>query len=197
MILKDIDPPGMRQGAGSRPAALLLLLEHESKQPHRGLSNTVLRLIDVDHCNECTVDSGYWIAPARKEVASLDDVSFLGKNAPIVNLIPAPVANDSASPSAPFVALAQDFVSADDPMRKRDRLPATTAEKQCKSGCSTDFVMISDCRKSPLHLYAPRPFSFQDLHEHPLGAPQLPFLPVLPRGVDAREASGLPTSEYL
>ncbi|MNL63053.1 hypothetical protein D3C87_1871420 [compost metagenome] len=61
----------------------------------------------------------------------------------------------------------------------------------------TDFVIILDCRKSPIHLYAPRPFSFQDLHEHPLGASRLSFLFALPRALDARETPGLSTSEQL
>jgi hypothetical protein len=62
---------------------------------------------------------------------------------------------------------------------------------------NTDFVMISNCRKCRFHLYAPRPFSFQDLHEHPLGASRLSFLLALLRGLDARETPSLSTSEYL
>lgn len=61
----------------------------------------------------------------------------------------------------------------------------------------TDFVMISNCGKCRFFLYAPKPFSFQDLHEHPLGASRLSFLLSLLRSLDARKTPSLSTSEYL
>jgi hypothetical protein len=62
--------------------------------------------------------------------------------------------------------------------------------------CFTDFEIICDWGKARFCLYASRPFFFQDLHEHPLGASQLSVSHAPRRGLDALAASGFPTPDY-